>query len=319
MTVESAGGECPLCGGGGRFAYEGTDQLLGREGSYRYLNCRSCGAVFLSPMPDAQTISSFYPDEYLDHDQSPQAKSLGRVRKAVLAGRYGYPLKEISPLGKGWGRVAGTFMYRDEIAWRGGGQALDVGCGNGKFVRKLASLGWQACGVEFSESAAQAGRDAGLQIHTGDLKSAAYADDRFHLVSARHLIEHLPDPPTFMAEIYRVTVPGGCLVIRTPNSKALGRGWFGANWYANDPPRHLVMYSADNLSQLAINAGFVPVLTRTFTSPKIILNSWDYQKENAGKPSRKKKLWRLVARLYVLFASLTGRGDELFAVYEKPR
>lgn len=317
MSESALIAECPLCGSEGRFAYEGSDQLLRRGGTYRYLDCLSCGAVFLSPMPDAATISTFYPEEYLDHDQPPVAKPLGRVRQAVLTARYGYPLTGVSTMVRWLGHVVSRFMYRDEIAWRGGGKALDVGCGNGKFVQKLASLGWQSSGVEFSDSAAQAGRDAGLDIQTGELQSAAFAAQSFNLVSARHLIEHLPDPRGFMAEAYRVTAPGGRLVIRTPNSRALGRGWFGVNWYANDPPRHVVLYSAKNLGQLAEGAGFSTVFTRTFTSPKIILNSWDYQRGNLGKPSRKKKLWRVLARLYVVLASVTGRGDELFAVYEK--
>ena len=62
-------------------------------------------------------------------------------------------------------------------------------------------------------------------------------------LSARHLIEHLPDPNSFMAEVARILRPGGYFYVRTPSSKALGRKLFGKYWYPNDVPRHLVLFS----------------------------------------------------------------------------
>jgi hypothetical protein len=59
------------------------------------------------------------------------------------------------------------------------------------------------------------------------------------------------------------------------------------------------------------------VEVKMFTSPKIILNSWDYLTGNRDRPSKKRKIRRLLAQLYVILATLYGRGDIVFAVYEK--
>ncbi len=308
---------CPLCAGSSKPAFTGRDQLMGLPGEFRYLECCQCGAVYQSPLPDAQAIASYYPDSYLGHDQLPVSKAFGWLRRAVLASRYGYSVFAASGIQLLIGRIAATIFYRDEIPLQDGGAALDVGCGNGKFVQKLNALGWQAQGVEFSKSAAEAGIEAGLEITVGTLEDAQFEDGSFSLITARHLIEHLPDPKQFMAEIRRLFRPGGRLLIRTPNSNALGRRWFGANWYANDPPRHLIMFTPANLGQLAEQAGLVQVTSKTFTSPKIVLNSWDYRTGNKDKPSRKKGLMRAIVRIYVAIAALTGRGDEIFAVYER--
>ena len=308
---------CPLCEGSGSEVFVGRDQLMGLPGDFYYRECCDCGALYQAPAPDAQTIAGFYPDNYLDHDQPPVTKSFGWLRCGVLASHFGYRSLAKGGLQRLLGRLASFFFYRDEVPFNQGGDALDVGCGNGKFVQKLSALGWHASGVEFSESAAQAGILAGLEISVGTLEQAQFAGASFDLITARHLIEHLPEPKQFMAEINRLLRPGGRLLIRTPNSNALGRRWFGANWYANDPPRHLVLFTPGNLTQIANQAGLQQSVSKTFTSPKIVLNSWDYHRKNSGKPSRKIGIMRVVSRVYVGLAAMLGRGDEIFAIYEK--
>ena len=120
-----------------------------------------------------------------------------------------------------------------------------------------------------------------------------------------------------MHEISRLLKKRGRLVIETPNSKALGRQWFGSNWYANDVPRHLVLYCLTNLHQLAVDHGLRLVEAKMFTSPKIILNSWDYRTGNRDRPSKRRKIRRLLAKLYVALAILYKRGDVIFAIYQK--
>ena len=131
------------------------------------------------------------------------------------------------------------------------------------------------------------------------------------------MIEHMPNPNNFMCEITRILKKGGRLVIETPNSQALGRRWFGTNWYANEVPRHLVLYNTDNLNSLAERHGMRRIKVKTPTTPKIILNSLDYLIGRKDKPSRKSKFLRLLSRPYVMLAAITGRGDIVLATYER--
>ena len=152
----------------------------------------------------------------------------------------------------------------------------------------------------------------------GELADAGLPDAGFDLVTVRHVIEHIADPASFVAEIVRVLKPGGMLVIKTPNAEALGRRWFGVDWYANDVPRHLILFSPANLRLLAEKQGLRADVTRTFSTPKIVLNSWDYRFDNPSESSKRKKLRRTLARLYVAAAALTGHGDEVFSIFRKP-
>ena len=132
-----------------------------------------------------------------------------------------------------------------------------------------------------------------------------------------HVIEHVPNPVAFFTELARVLKQNGTLVIKTPNSLALGRKLFNTNWYANDVPRHLYLFSHKNLSVLANKCGLKLQQFKTSSAPKIILNSLDYVTENSKKPSKKVKWKRVLARLYVWLANYKQQGDEIFAVFTK--
>ncbi len=309
---------CPVCGGEGKFASNRRDLQFDLQEIYTYASCAACGAFYQTPMPDGEKIASFYPSEYDAYDPPGKLKQRSLPERAVLNAWYGYRLPPRNFLTLALGLVLGLFRYRDSVPYCENGRALDVGCGNGKFVRTLGQLGWRAEGLDFSADAVRAANEAGIPVRQGTLTDEAFAPGSFDLVSARHLIEHVPDPTVFVANVRRLLRQGAAFVIRTPNSRALARGFFGANWFPDEVPRHLVLYSPANLDLLLRNAGFERVTVRTFTSPKFILNSWDYRTGNRGKASRKKTLHRMIARIYVLLASLMpGRGDEIFAIYRK--
>ena len=120
-----------------------------------------------------------------------------------------------------------------------------------------------------------------------------------------------------MTEIARILKPGGRLWLRTPNNRALGRAWFGSYWFPNETPRHLFLFSEASLNRLAERHGLQPLLVTALVKEKHILNSLDYKLGNKGKPSKKRKLRQWLAKLYVPLAWGSGRGDELFALYEK--
>jgi SAM-dependent methyltransferase len=213
--------------------------------------------------------------------------------------------------------IISLFRYSDAIKYVKHGKGLDIGCGNGKFIKDMNFLGWKFEGVEFNPIAVDICRKAGLKVFHGDLHSAAFKDDCFDLISARHVIEHIPDPLTFMKEMARILKNRGRLVIKTPNSKALGRGWFRTHWFDNDVPRHVILFCPANLKMLAERFGLRQILVKTFTGPRNILNSLDRLLVNQDKPYHKRKIYKLLARLYVFLAFISCRGDEVFAIYEK--
>ena len=306
---------CPVCGGVGRYDFTGADLMYGGSAAYDYHRCGTCDAVYLVPMPGPEEIAGFYPEDYKVYDENVDLESPRAMTRAVLKTVYGHQHLEAPPLLRAIAPVAAGLTCRNSLAWEGGGAMLDIGCGNGRFLLRMRELGWDVQGVDFSPTAVEVCRRHGLTVSHGDLRDAQFPDCGFDLVTARHVIEHVPEPVPFMAEVVRVLKPGGRVHLRTPNSDALGGAMFGTCWYPYDVPRHVILYSRKTLSKLVAGVSLEPVLMRGNIRRRWLLNSMDYRNKGRGKPARKSRLRRMLGRLYVPLARLTGRPDELFAVY----
>lgn len=103
-----------------------------------------------------------------------------------------------------------------------GARLLDAGCGAGGYVEAYAAAGADACGLEFDAAkvAAWASAHPGdSRVQQGDLARQPYADASFDVVVLNEVLEHVPDEVTVLREIARVLVPGGVLLVFSPNRR----------------------------------------------------------------------------------------------------
>lgn len=92
---------------------------------------------------------------------------------------------------------------------------LDLGCGRGFLLAQLADAGLSGLtGMDVYDDVPTDRWD----YARGDVTSGLpFPDASFECVIAGEIIEHVPDPDELLREIRRVLVPGGFLVISTPN------------------------------------------------------------------------------------------------------
>lgn len=106
-----------------------------------------------------------------------------------------------------------------------GGATVDLGCGRGEWVEKMVSMGFAAQGVDLDEDMLQSGRDRGLNVHLGDALACLQSlpDDSQVIVSAIHLVEHIPfeQLQALISQAQRVLKPAGLLIMETPNPENL--------------------------------------------------------------------------------------------------
>ena len=110
--------------------------------------------------------------------------------------------------------------YVDLLGVAPGERVLDVGCGSGAVTRTLAQRvapSGQAVGCDLSgsllkvarELADEAGLGAIIAFNEGDCRKLPYPDASFDAVVAATTLSHVPDVGRALAEMVRVTRPGG--------------------------------------------------------------------------------------------------------------
>lgn len=117
-----------------------------------------------------------------------------------------------------------------------GGRALDVGCGRGEWLQLLRTVGFHGHGVDLDAAMLEACRAAGLSVEQGDALDwlASQADESLALISAFHVVEHIPFAMVqqLVAQAHRVLLPGGVLIMETPNPENIS---VGAHTFYMDP------------------------------------------------------------------------------------
>jgi ubiquinone/menaquinone biosynthesis C-methylase UbiE len=116
-------------------------------------------------------------------------------------------------------------LVREYLGSVTGLRVLEVACGRGGFVRELALAGACVTGCDFSFAALRVARTRldtadvhpSATLTQGDAQSLPFADASFDMVVSCETIEHLPEVRAAVREMYRVTRPGGKLLLTTPN------------------------------------------------------------------------------------------------------
>lgn len=93
-------------------------------------------------------------------------------------------------------------------------RVLDVGCGNGLYLRALDDLSIDSVGCDLSIGMLQAASSHRVRV-AADVSRLAFADDSFDVVLAPHMLYHVEDRPTAVRELRRVLRPAGFCVVVT--------------------------------------------------------------------------------------------------------
>jgi 2-polyprenyl-3-methyl-5-hydroxy-6-metoxy-1,4-benzoquinol methylase len=95
---------------------------------------------------------------------------------------------------------------------------LDAGCGVGGLTRALVAKGARVVALDIGpQLAATTRRRCGCAAVVGSLAALCFREGTFDVVLSSEAIEHTPDPPASVLELYRVLKPGGQLALSTPN------------------------------------------------------------------------------------------------------
>jgi SAM-dependent methyltransferase len=141
-----------------------------------------------------------------------------------------------------------------------GARLLEIGSGLGHLVAQLEDT-FETYAIDLNAWAAKQSQAVISQtaMHIGSAEELPFAKDQFGLVIIKHIVEHLPHPEKAIAEIARVTAPGGILILSTPNLDSLLKPWKGERWIGYQDPTHISLKPPREWLGLVQGSGFSPL------------------------------------------------------------
>lgn len=221
--------ECPLCGTVSRFTFS----KAGKD----FFACDGCGLHFIYPRPSLEEIAALYDRDYYDSwGLDSGTVSTERMKQSTFHDKLDVVEKFVTDKGR----------------------ILDIGCATGFFLDAARQREWDPYGVELSPYSSELARQliGSDRILTGQLADAEFGDNSFDAVFMTDVIEHVHDVRPFIAEVARITRPGGIVAITTPDPESLSCRLMGRHW-PHFKLEHLLYFSARSLSLLMEPMGFI--------------------------------------------------------------
>jgi SAM-dependent methyltransferase len=252
LTVQAR--DCPVCGSTDEsrvFAPANIDPVSLNAFSFasrklpeymhaRLIECPNCDVVYANPALATESLASAYEEAAFDSKE--EASHAART--------YGRSLRRILP------RLPDL------------DGALDIGTGEGSFLRELLRAGFRnVVGVEPSRAPiAAAAPDVRPLIRQEMFQTDTFPPESFRLISCFQTIEHLRDPLSICRDACRALKPGGALFLIGHNRRAFSARALGRKSPIFDV-EHLQLFSPRSFRHLLGAAGLTnisvgPILNR---------------------------------------------------------
>jgi 2-polyprenyl-3-methyl-5-hydroxy-6-metoxy-1,4-benzoquinol methylase len=202
-----------------------------------------------------------------------------------------------------------TRVVRTELVTRvpPPGRILDVGCGAGDFMSVARTFGYDAEGIDISETSAEICRSRGLNSRADDFLTFDFATN-FDVIVMWDVVAGLRDPVSFLSRANSLLTNRGMLFVKTPAfgdlSVALSNLWPRVAGTLLGVPTHSQFFHRESLEVL---------LRRTALEPEWLVGG------AARSPSAGGSLKRRLARKARSLASILSGDSNLYVTARSTR
>ncbi len=203
---------------------------VGAKNGYALLRCPACASVTVNPWPTVEELIAFYQSYKGTTDYTKKKdKKIERARRR---------LQRLMPQAPGK-------------------RFLDVGCNYGFTVKAGRDLGLDAHGIDIDDTAVTASRNMfGQNLYeTVSVQDYAARGEKADIIYTSEVIEHVPDPDSFVASIAQILSKDGVLFLTTPDAGHFRVPRDFAKWNDVMPPEHITYFTKKGLTLLCAKHG----------------------------------------------------------------
>jgi SAM-dependent methyltransferase len=203
---------------------------------YRMVTCNSCGLVRSDPIASEDLLATLYASSSFDYDH------------------------EVESIQETYGRALGWLEARSSRC----GALLEIGCGNGFFLRQARRRGWREVrGVEPSADAvakAPPGLDGAIVCDV--MRAGLFAPESFDAVCLFQVLDHISSPVELLEECLAALRAGGHILALNHNVCAWSARVLGERSPIVDI-EHTYLYSPATMCAIFAKAGFADAQVRS--------------------------------------------------------
>lgn len=287
-----------------------NDKMFGGIEKFDYFECSDCGTLQISEFP--KDMSPFYPDNYysLKSDLKAKDQIIQKVRDYVFY--YNFPSFLVKKLSVKIPNLAlEAFLKMKPLKAT---KVLDVGCGEGKFLKSIFGLGFK--NITGIDPFALKTIEKPFPIYK---KSLEEITEKFDVIAFNHVFEHVENVHQTLEKCHELLNDNGKILIRVPVKDSAAFEKYGENWVQWDAPRHFHLLTKKAFELIAeehkfkITSYYNDSYKFQFTGSEKYLRKLSYQTSNQIFSSEEIKTF--IKKSQIL--NKAGKGDQVVAVLSK--
>lgn len=234
--------------------------------TFDYFKCTNCGSVQIATIPSE--MDKYYENYYSLERVAAEKKLRSIIRREVFKYRlsnqslFGKFVSILNPNMFAWIRPK-TFHFNSNI--------LDIGCGNGSLLHKMAESGFTSLtGVDpfIQKSLKYKINNVDISIYKDKFENLS---EKYDVIMLHHVIEHMDDQQDFFLKIKKLMHSKSKLIFVLPIIS--DRLWdiYGAKGFQfEDIPRHFYIHSKKSFEIILSNHGFKIISSVSFFEKKVL-------------------------------------------------
>ncbi len=191
------------------------------------------------------------------------------------------------------------------------GRLLDIGCGDGTFLKAAERNGYEVWGVDFDRKSIETARNKNRlnNVYAMSLEEfITFASEKnisFDVITFFEVLEHQDEPGKFIETVKKLLAEGGFIAGSVPNRNRLFADSDRKLFMADYPPHHFLWFSGDSLKIFLRKNGFDSIEVFPIKMKLFKLSEW-IESVMFGRASK-----RIKNKLNIFFLKRDASGHDL--------